>query len=119
MGGALKVCSEFWGVPMEKCNFSIKKFKKRLKKVYLRLAEGKWKSHLYNHKSQDQKSISSKTPNLKWSILRCVPPYSNISKKSLLCLHEKLEIVTYQNQKELLKRDLNSFVNIAMPTSSF
>ena len=26
----------------------------------------------------------TQTPNLKWSVLRCVPPYSNISKKSLL-----------------------------------
>ena len=42
-------------------------------------------------------------PNLKWSVFRCVPSYSNISKKCLLCLYEQLEIVTYQNQKELLK----------------
>ena len=48
------------------------------------------------------KSVSSETPNLKWSVLRCVPPYSNILKNCLLYLYEKLEIVTYQNQKELL-----------------
>ena len=29
------------------------------------------------------------TPNLKWSVVRCATPYSNISKKSLLCLYEK------------------------------
>ena len=50
------------------------------------------------------KSISSEIPNLKWSALRCVPPYSDISKKFLLCLYEKLEIVAYQNQKELLNK---------------
>ena len=89
------------------------------KKVYLWLAEGEWKSRFYNHKLSFKhkrysnkttlssymwhlKSVSSETPNLKWSILRCVPPYSNISKKCLLCLYEKLEIVTYQNKKELL-----------------
>ena len=89
------------------------------KKVYLGLAEGEWKSHFYNHKLSFKhkrssnkttlssymwhlKSVSSKTSNLKWSILRWVPPYSNISKKSLLCLYEKLKIFTYQNQKELL-----------------
>ena len=89
-----------------------------LKQVYLELAEGEWKSHLYNHKLSFKhkrysnkttlssymwhfKSVSSETPNLKWSVLRCVPPYPNISKKCLLCLYEKLEIVTYQNQKEL------------------
>ena len=92
-----------------------------LKKVYLGLAEGEWKSPFYNHKLSFKhkrysnktilssymwhlKSVSSETPNLKWSILRCVPPYSNISKKCLLCLYEKLEIVTYQNQKELLNK---------------
>ena len=91
------------------------------KKVCLRLAEGEWKSRFYNHKLSFKhkrysnkttlwsyiwplKSFSSETPNLRWSILRCVPPYSNISKKCLLCLYEKLEIVTYQNQKELLNK---------------
>ena len=68
------------------------------KKVYLGLAEGEWKSCFYDHKllfKQKRysnktmlssymwhlKSVSSETPNLKWSILRCVPPYSNISIK--------------------------------------
>ena len=40
------------------------------------------------------KSVSSETPNLKWSALRCVPQYSNTSKKCLMCFYEKLEIVT-------------------------
>ena len=91
------------------------------KKVYLGLAEGEWKSRFYNHKLSFKhkrysnkttlssymwhlKSVLSETPNLKWSVLRCVPPHSNISKKCLLCLYEKLEIVTYQNQKELLNK---------------
>ena len=91
------------------------------KKVYLGLAEGEWKSRFYNHKLSFKhkrysnkttlssyvwhlKSVSSETPNLKWSALRCVTPHSNISKKCLLCLYEKLEIVTYQNQKELLNK---------------
>ena len=47
-------------------------------------------------------SVSNETTKFKWSILICIPTYSNISKKSLLCLCEKLEIVTYQNQKEPL-----------------
>ena len=50
------------------------------------------------------KSVSSETTNLKWSVLRCVPQYSNISKKCLLHLFEKLETVTYENQKELLSK---------------
>ena len=66
------------------------------------------------------RSVSSETPNFKWSVLRCIP-YSNISKKwknwkiVTYKKYEKLEIVTYQNQKG----DLNSSLNVAMPISSF
>ena len=91
------------------------------KKVYLGLAEGEWKSCFCNLKLSFKnkrypnkttlssymwhlKSVSSETRYIKWSVLRCDPPYSNISKKCLLCLYEKLEIVTYQNQKELLNK---------------
>ena len=91
------------------------------KKVNLGLAEGEWKSRFYNHKLSFKphrysnkttlssymwhlKSVSSKIPNLKWCVLRCATPYSNISKKCLLHFYEKLEIVTYQNQKELLNK---------------
>ena len=34
-------------------------------------------------------------------VLRCLPPYSDISKKCLLRLNERLEILTYQNQAEV------------------
>ena len=85
------------------------------KKVYLGTAKREWKSCFYNHKLSFKhkrcssykwqwKSVSNETPNLKCSVLRCMPPYPNISKKCLLCLNEKLEIVTYQNQKELLNK---------------
>ena len=91
------------------------------KKVHLWLVEGEWKSRFYNRKLSIKhkrysnkttlssymwhlKSISSETPNLKGSVFRCVPPYSNTSKKCLLCLYEKLETVSYQNQKELLNK---------------
>ena len=88
---------------------------------FLGLAEAERKSRFYNHKLSFKhkrfsnkttfssymlhlKSVSSEKPNLKWSTLNYVPPYSNISKKCLLCWYEKLEIVTYQNQKELLNK---------------
>ena len=78
------------------------------KKMYLRLAEGEWKSRFYpdmlsfKHKRHSNKTtlssymwqlkkVSRETPNLRWSALRCIPSYSNISKKCLLCLYEKLE----------------------------
>ena len=77
------------------------------KQVYLGLAEGEWKSRFYNNKLLFKhkrycdktthprdiwhlKSVSSETPNLKSSHLRCVPPFSNISKKCFLRLYEKL-----------------------------
>ena len=82
------------------------------KKLHPRFAEGEWKSHFYNHKlSFKHKRYSNKTTlpsymwhlkrNLKWSVLRCVPPYSNILKKCLLYLYGNLKIVTYGKQKEL------------------
>ena len=91
------------------------------KKVYVGLAEGEWKSCVYNHKLSFKhkrystittlsnymwhlKSVSSETPNWKWSVLGFVPPYLNISKKCLLSLFEKLEIVTYESKKELLNK---------------
>ena len=91
------------------------------KKVYLGPPEGEWKNRFCNHKLSFKhkrysnkttlssylwhlKNILSETPNLKWSVLRCVPPHLNISKKCLLCLYEKLRIATYQNQKELLNK---------------
>ena len=38
------------------------------------------------------------------SIAKKVPTYSNISKKCLLCLHEKLETINYPRPEELLNR---------------
>ena len=86
------------------------------KKVYLGLVEREWKSCFYNHKLSFKhkrysnkttrssymwhlNNVSSETPTLKWSVLRCVSSYSNISKKCLLCLYEKLEIGTYLKQE--------------------
>ena len=43
-------------------------------------------------------------PAVKWLIVKFVPPYSNISKKCLLCLHEKLEIVSIKDQDHLLNK---------------
>ena len=99
------------------------------KKVSLGLAEGQWKSRFCNqklsfkHKRYSNKTtlssymwqlkcVLTETPNLKWSVLRCIPlyfiipQYSDISKKCFFCLYEKLEIVTYQNQKELFNNCL-------------
>ena len=44
------------------------------------------------------------TPSLKWSVVKPVPGYSKITIKCLLCIHEKLEIINYPNQEELLNK---------------
>ena len=41
------------------------------------------------------KETSNLSPTLVWSIAKKVSAYSNISKKYLLCLHKKLEIINY------------------------
>ena len=56
----------------------------------------------YNRKYiWEMKDKHNETPTLKWSIIKSVPAYSNISKKCALCLQEKFEIINYENQSEL------------------
>ena len=91
------------------------------KQVYLDVAEGGWKQKLYNHKKLiKNKSYRNDTtlsnylwnlrekhnvfPTLKWSVVKSVPGYSNISKRCLLCLTEKVLIATYENPEELLNK---------------
>ena len=90
-------------------------------KIYFGLAERKWNKRYYKHKNSfkhkrysHETTLSSYvwhlketldvTPNLKRSVVRCATPYSNISKKCLLCLYEKLVIITYPRQHELLNK---------------
>ena len=87
-------------------------------KVYLGTAEGDFKKQFNNHRKSfsneasandttllniwEPKETSNLSPTLVWSIAEKVPPYSNISKKCLLCLHTKLEIINYPQPDELL-----------------
>ena len=90
-------------------------------KCYLGTAEGDFKKRFYNHKKSfknksymnettlskyvwDLKLKHKVTPKLKWSILKTVPSYSNITKRCKLCLQEKFEILTYPKQDELLNK---------------
>ena len=59
------------------------------------------------------------TPNLKWSVVRCAILYSNISKKCLLYLYGKLDIITYQRQHELLNKRSELFANAIMSIGTF
>ena len=44
------------------------------------------------------------TPNMKWSVVRCAEPYSNISKRGRLGLYEQLVIITYPWQHKFLNK---------------
>ena len=50
---------------------------------------------------RDKHSISS---NLMWYTVKSVPGYSNISKRCMLCLHKKYEILDYPDPEELLNK---------------
>ena len=95
--------------------------KDNVKKVYLGVSEGEFKQNLYyNHqplfRSKNYKNSTTLSAYL-WSIKseeqnhnlsskmkRQASPYSNISKRWLLCLHEKLAITLYPNPEELLNK---------------
>lgn len=89
--------------------------------VYIGLTEGEIKNRISTHKSTFRaEKYADKTtlaqyvwklkkkhnvmPTITWSIMKTVPAYSNTSGKCPLCLHEKYEILSYQNQKELLNK---------------
>ena len=102
-----------------KCNVSATQIFKQ--HIYLGITEGNWKERLYNHKQSfkgkkyknntklscylwDLNENHNQIPKLTWPIDRFSPSYSNISKMCLLCLHEKLSILTYHNPAELLNK---------------
>ena len=90
-------------------------------KVYLEKAERDFKKRYNNHTKSfkheryanettlskfvwEMKEIHNENPTLAWSIVKRVPSYSNVSKKCLLCLYEKLEIVNFERQDFLLNK---------------
>ena len=89
-------------------------------KAYIGLTEGTWKQRSYKHslsfrnkkyensttlsKHVWEQKLENRQPNLKWSILATAPAYSNISKRCLLCLREKIEIISYPIQENLLNK---------------
>ena len=92
---------------------------------------GDFKKGFYNHRKSsnneassndttfskyiwEQKETSNLNPALVWTIAKSVLPYSNISKKCLLCLNEKLEIINYFDQKNYLRKNLNEYWSMGM-----
>ena len=90
-------------------------------KYYIGIAKGEWKKRHRNHESSfrldhhktdtalskyvwDTKHTENEAPILNWSIIKRAPAYTNISKRCLLCLREKLAIATYPNEEVLLNK---------------
>ena len=82
------------------------------------VAEGDWKQSYYDHtisfrnlKHKNEtalstylwKKLAKETPKLKWSVLKVVPGFSNISKQYLLCWNEKLLIATDNDFHNILR----------------
>ena len=116
-----------------KCTVSATQtFKQR---VYLGIAEGNWKQRLYNHRQSfkdkthkndttlssyllDLKENCNQILKLAWSIVRFTPGCSNISKRCVLCLHEKLLTINYHNPAELLNKRSELMVECLMGINS-
>ena len=90
-------------------------------KTYFGTSEGDQKTRYYNHTKsfrnlkyskettlsgflQDLKNKNTPVAELQWSIEKNVPAYSNISKRCLLCLYEKLAIITFKDQDNILNK---------------
>ena len=103
-------------------------------KVYLGTTEGDFKQRFYNHRiSFNNEDHSTDTtlskyvwevkrklkimPSLKWSIIKSVPVYSNISKKCQLCLQEKFLIIP--TRMNCLIKDQSFFQSAVTLTSLF
>ena len=92
----------------------------RSKKVYIGLTEKEFKERLSGHntsfnyeKYRHNTSLSDYVwslknegivPILQWSIMKRAKSYSNTLKSCPLCIQEKLEILRYENKKELLNK---------------
>ena len=90
------------------------------KRSYIGISDGPWKVrwrvHEHSFTNVNRKNdtklakymwqVKEKSENaeITWSILKQIPSYSNKTKKCPLCLHEKLAIVTHENEKELLNK---------------
>ena len=112
-----------WIVPSEghfiqMCCININKSRQRIdvEKKMLRKHITTTQNHLNTSGTQELKRYSlskyiwdirkewNEMSTLKRSVVKFVPPYSNMLKKCLLCLHEKLEVVNFEEQDHLLNK---------------
>ena len=103
-------------------------------KVYIGMCETAFKDRFYNHnmslknrryesKTELSKYIWSLKDNntnyeIKWSIYKKTPGYSNISKRCGLCTAEKVAIITFPNKNKLLNKRTELISKCRHETSS-
>jgi len=90
-------------------------------KTYIGVTEGPWKHrhsvHKTSFKYRDYTASTSLTdyvwkikdeevemPQIKWTIEKTRQAYNNVSKRCILCLQEKLDIIEYNDQENLLNK---------------
>ena len=56
-----------------------------------------WFLSFRSHKNQD-------IPEISWKIKKSAPTYNNNSKQCILCLEEKMAIITFPEQQKLLNK---------------
>ena len=102
-------------------------------KVYLVTAEGDFQKGYYNHKTQFKSKHRGNDiklskyiwemrgkyndPVLKWSVAKRFTPDSNITKKCVLCLQKKFEIIKYPNPEKLLNKRSELVSHVVIQTS--
>ena len=90
-------------------------------KFYIGITEGPWRARHAVHKTSftnrnyptrtsmtdyvwKMKDEIGEMPKITWTIEKTAQAYNNISKKCNLCLQEKIEIIEYPDQKNLLNK---------------
>ena len=111
-----------WKLPTTKCHLSSNgQDKKQARKSLFGTNRRPWKQRNYGHKSSfsnkkythstalskyvwDCKDKIKQTPEISWKIVKSAPAYTNTSKRCVLCLEEKMAIITYPDQEKLLNK---------------
>ena len=111
-----------WKLPTTKCHLSSngqdkKQSRKSLFRTNRRTMETKKlrtqifiQQNKYAHSTAlskyvwDCKDKIKQTPEISWKIVKSAPEYTNTSERCVLCLEEKMAIITYPDQEKLLNK---------------
>ena len=64
------------------------------------------------------KEEKAEMPKIKWTIEKTAPAYNNVSKRCMLCLQEKIEIIEHPDQENLLNKR-SELVNKCLHANKF